>query len=39
MCFSPLQEVLRGYVGDRSAKPVFAQDSNLFDGEAAGGWP
>ena len=28
------QEVLRGYVGDRSAKPVFAQDSNLFDGEA-----
>lgn len=26
--------MLRGYVGDRSAKPVFAQDSNLFDGEA-----
>ncbi|KAI7838571.1 hypothetical protein COHA_007643 [Chlorella ohadii] len=26
-----IQEVLRGYVGDRSAKPVFAQDSNLFD--------
>ena len=21
-------------MGDRSAKPVFAQDSNLFDGEA-----
>lgn len=26
-----LQEVLRGYVGDRSAKPVFGGSSNLFD--------
>lgn len=25
------QEVLRGYTGDRSARPVFAGPSNLFD--------
>lgn len=30
----PTQEVFRGYVGDRSAKPVFQGESNLFDG----GW-
>ena len=27
-----VQEVLRGYAGDRSAKPVFSGDGNLFDG-------
>lgn len=26
-----IQEVLRGYTGDRSARPVFAGPSNLFD--------